>query len=367
MISQYNIINNRNVFKYYHLRGTHPPFDINENLEHVDSKNNRQSYKQSAKGVLKITKMFLDALKKIGAYDNLMIFIVSDHGYPWPKMGVKIPEELQKKYKQQNPLIDIIGSAIPIMLVKPFNSKGEMKISDAPVSQCDIPKTVFSELGLKNDSPGYSMFDIQESEKRQRRFFYYHWGVEYHSFSKEFLPPMKEYIVSGFSWFDESWECTKHTFTSKGVIKAKSYQYGKKISFGKKGNSFQFHAMGWSHPEKDISWTYGKTAKLLLPITQLPKKDLLLKVVFSPFLAKGKLKRQRVDVYINNTLVDRWIATAPGEYKATIPKEYVNDDNLIITFKLPDAASPREMNISKDARVLGIAVKSLILLEEPII
>ena len=39
------------------------------------------------------------------------------------------------------------GAALPLVLIKNFQSKGPLKISNAPVALSDIPKTVFSILG----------------------------------------------------------------------------------------------------------------------------------------------------------------------------------------------------------------------------
>ena len=40
------------------------------------------------------------------------------------------------------------------------------------------------------------------------------------------------------------------------------YQLGKKVLFGEAGDSEKYRASGWSHTEKDITWTEGNAAVL---------------------------------------------------------------------------------------------------------
>ena len=109
------------------------------------------------------------------------------------------------------------GGALPLVLVKPFGATGGLRISDAPVSLADIAKTILSELELDADVPGVSIFDIAESDARGRRFFDHSWDAGDKQRYEPYLPPLKEYIVTGFSWLDASWQPTHRVFTSEGV------------------------------------------------------------------------------------------------------------------------------------------------------
>ena len=102
------------------------------------------------------------------------------------------------------------------MLVKPFGSRGEMKVSDAPVSLADIPKTVMSELKMESDFPGISMFE-QNDDIHRKRYFGYVNKVGASSVIK-FIPLCS---VSGFSWLSESWheEGVLYPKNSKGFPK----------------------------------------------------------------------------------------------------------------------------------------------------
>jgi hypothetical protein len=184
MMTYSNTVDGRYIFKFYHLRGCHPPYLLNEELEYEEM-HGADACERQAKASLQITNLFLDELKRLEVFDNSMIFVIADHG----TIGADIP-----------------GQAYPLFLVKKFNSKGQMTVSDAPVSLSDIPKTIFSELGLKGDFTGESIFNLEESGFRERRFLYYEWEHSY--WFKDYLPPMEEFIVSGHVWSSESWRST---------------------------------------------------------------------------------------------------------------------------------------------------------------
>jgi hypothetical protein len=217
MIFQSTIGTDKYKFIFYHLPAMHLPMRLNEQMEYENLPADGQGYKKQAKGILKLTKIFLNTLKKIGVYDNSIIFIIGDHGLGLT--GINIPESLNTESNKLGHKIAarIKIKALPLILVKPFNSQEEMKISDAPVSLSDIPKTIISELGLKGDFPGLSMFEVKESDIRERRFLIY--SGEKSFLIQDYLPMMREYVVSGFSWLDESWRLTGRRFNppTKGI------------------------------------------------------------------------------------------------------------------------------------------------------
>lgn len=190
MLTYSNTVGGINIFKFYRLDGCHAPYLLNENLKYEEM-NDIDSYERQAKASLKITGLFLDELKRLEVFDNSMIFVIADHGIFGEFGG------------------DMYGNACPLFLVKNFNGKGQMTFSDAPVSLSDIPKTIFSELGLKGDFDGESIFNLKESDYRERRFMFYNWATPgFLDFHSNYLPSMKEYIVSGFVWSSESWRFT---------------------------------------------------------------------------------------------------------------------------------------------------------------
>mgnify|MGYP001396370092 CR=1 FL=1 len=346
--------NSKPTFKFFHLVGAHPPFQLNEQLKIEKLPFNRDGYKIQAKAELEIVRRFLASLKDLGVYDNSMIMVVGDHGLG--SHGINYNGEIIYN--------SMIASAIPLILVKPFGADGILKTSDAPVTLSDIPKTIFDELGIEDDYPGVSMFRLNETDNRERRFLYFNWVWE--DWDKAFLPPMREYIVTGFSWDEKYWTPTYRRYTSSSVekITLPYYQFGSQIHFGKGGNSKEYEELGWSNGETGYTWTDGKMASLVFFVSAA-NSNLLLSADFTPYVS-DIIKQQKINVIVNGKHLGAWIATESGKYQLTIPKELVTESILNIKFELPDAISPAELNIGDDQRMVGIAMRSIVITELPI-
>jgi hypothetical protein len=186
------------VFKFYHLEGLHVPYSINEDLKFEKLEKTRINALRSSKGIIKYTKIFLEKLKELGIYDSSLIFIIADHG-GYTDVASLNDEKPAKK-----------SNALPLVLVKPIGEEGGLKITDAPVMLSDIPKTTFSLLGIDSGkTKGKNMFDIDDLEKRERKFYYFltsNWNNDY-------VSDMREFIVDGHGWFERSWKKTKKTLS----------------------------------------------------------------------------------------------------------------------------------------------------------
>jgi hypothetical protein len=366
-INQTNKNAKKKTFKFYHIEVPHWPLIYNERLEYEKMEINRENYKKQARAALEIAKTLINKLKELNVYDNSMIFIVGDHGAGNQEQKFILPNGWccdNEAVVSENFKV----AALPLILVKPFHhEENNITTSDAPVSLSDIARTVFSELEIEGEYHGISMFNVSDSVNRSRRF------LEYHCHEKNgYQCPMKEYFITGYSWMEKSWKQTDRLFTSKGlkhISSAKSaqlYQYGKTIDFSETGNSFQYlSGKGWGIASYGNTWTYSKKVELVLPVNP-PTSDLILKASIIPYLGKGKLRHQKVKVYVNNQFVNEWTVTKSEKYQISIPKRYIKNKQLKLGFQLPDAISPHELKIGVDTKPLGIAFKDLVILEEHI-
>lgn len=340
------------IFKYYHLNGVHLPLLLNESLELERMPLNRNNFKRQAKASLKIVEIFLNKLKKIGAFDNSLIFVLGDHGAGEYDIGVNVKiNGYHETTITPDPTIQTVKQAgIPLVLVKKIDSSGKMNISDAPVSLSDIPTTLANEIGIKGDFPGKSMFGIKEGESRERRFMYY----QHDTFQSDYLQPISEYVVSGFSWLYGSWKATGNVFIPK---QPKNYANGTLIKFGNGENYLQYAGKGWGYRERGFTWTEGEKAELLIPY--MPSKDdVILIANIAPFLADGALTQQRINISVNDNRIGSWVVSRDGEYKMVIPKDHIRD-LMEINFELPDAISTQ----SNDKRNPGVAFKTVRLVQ----
>jgi hypothetical protein len=199
----------KKVFKFFHLRGIHDPFRMDENLLPAMFKSNRANWKRIARGELKLAEIFLRGLKKLGIFDNSMVFVLADHGHPHGVYGRLLPPDLaiRGSFTVSSGIKKVMQSAIPLLLIKDFQAaEKEMKVSDTPTSVGDIAATVFERLGIQGNFPGNSIFKIQGNEPRVRYFYYYNWNIK--SWNIQFMPPLIEYKINGHAWLTSSWRNT---------------------------------------------------------------------------------------------------------------------------------------------------------------
>ncbi|MBE3145101.1 MAG: hypothetical protein IMZ61_14460 [Planctomycetes bacterium] len=214
MIPSSGIIKNTDAFKFYHLNGIHPALIMNEDLEYEVMNPTRAGMKRNGTGILKIAAIFLERLKQMKVYDNSLIFIVGDHGSGLSDASINV-SPYGARFNRTGPykgyFKNFKTAGIPLILVKRINTMGELRISDAPVSLSDIPQTVVEELGLDASFPGKTMFGVKENEERERIYRAFLGPQE----DVEYLAPLYEYSVNGFSWDDASWQETGNIYYAK--------------------------------------------------------------------------------------------------------------------------------------------------------
>ena len=348
-------------FKLIHLRGAHLPYTLNENLEFQQLPSNRTGYKATAKADLSITDALLSNLKNQGMYNNSFIFIVGDHGSHTGEIaGLENYQEKPRGYYSRTVSTKVVGRGIPLLLVKPINATGPLSISNAPVTLGDIPRTIADSYGIANNFSGESLLNATGSDERTRMFYEYDWMND--DWDKQYLPPLTEYQIDGFSWDPASWKPSYRVFTQNGVeyTPPVPYQPGTIIHFGTGQDAEQYLGSGWSYPEKGWIWTDAASSSIILPVNP-PQSDLLLTLQFSPFLVKNTLDYQRLNIRVNDHLVANFTISEPGSQNIVVlvDHSFMNGDIQTLTFELPDAKSPYDKGISGDTRTLGIAVQTL--------
>jgi hypothetical protein len=141
MMEKSKVAFDANALRAYHLFGTHSPYRLNEDLEYEELEPNRSGLKRQARASLKIVDKFLSVLRKLGIFDRSMIFVIGDHGFGTPESPAFTAN-------------DDMAYLAPLIVVKPFESRDDLRISSAPVSLSDIPKTIFSELSRQCENAG---------------------------------------------------------------------------------------------------------------------------------------------------------------------------------------------------------------------
>jgi len=298
LIREMYVTRKKPVYKFFHLLTTHPPNVTTEDCEFAGKvlPFTRPYFLIQDRCALNDVIEFLDRLKSLAIYDSSLIILQADTG-----LGVPV-----QKMRNYGPQIsgrcppNLIGNALPLLAIKPPQSKGPLKISDAQVMFTDIPATISSVLSLNEDFPGESVFEVNPKEKRERKYYHYNWRSK--NWQTEYLPPMREYIVNGSVFDGDSWTIGRR-YLQAGL---QGSLLPEKIDFGSPEAS-EFLLGGWGPDEKNpdegltFKWALGSSAALQL---SLPKDRAL---VFTANVKSLKFAMpQRVTVKVDGETVGTW-------------------------------------------------------------
>lgn len=159
------------VYKFIHVGIPHLPIVLDATCGFVGpSRFSRESYGGQARCAVTRLQGFLDRLRAVGLYDSSLIVISSDHGV----------KQSPRQFEGDRPMpssrvSDIAGRALALLLVKPPEATGPLRISYAPTALTDIPATVLDGLGLPKTLPGESALKLDEHARRERSFAHYTW------------------------------------------------------------------------------------------------------------------------------------------------------------------------------------------------
>ncbi len=225
---------NQPVYKYIHLAGTHTPYIINENCKyagHVLSFT-RVNKKIQCRCCLNQFIEFLKKLKSMDIYDSSLIILSADTG---DSIGVNLKNrnnQINDTISSIKNLSKIVGSALPLLAIKPPNERIPLKVSNAQTMLSDIPATVNAILNLNVEFPGENAFQIDPWQKRNRRFYYYKWHHE--NWQHDYFERMDEFIINGSVFDKTSWRKGVTLYSPKDSLNDKKleqegFQYSMKV------------------------------------------------------------------------------------------------------------------------------------------
>ena len=160
------------LYKFMHVGIPHLPVVLNANCEFIGAVRSpdREEYRGQARcAVTKVTAI-LERLKEIGLYDSSLIVISSDHG-----IGHTSPRFTHEQHVPSGALSRLAGKALALLIVKPPDGRGPVRISYAPTAISDIPATVMDILGVRHNLPGEPALKLPENASRTRTFAMYDW------------------------------------------------------------------------------------------------------------------------------------------------------------------------------------------------
>ena len=132
------------------------------------------------------------------------------------------------------------------------------------------------------------------------------------------------------------------------------------IDFGAEGNLKEFSPAGFSPcADKLSTWNERPFVELMFRVPPL-RRDLRITVQVFPFLAEGATPaRQDCWVFCNGLLVHFCSIDAPADIAFTISRDIISPRVNRLSFVLPNAVSPRDLEIGDDLRKLALAFVKL--------
>lgn len=200
------------VYKLIHIHNTHRPMIVDERCQYAGGtlRDSRTTLAIQTACTMDTVLNFFERLKELGIYDSSLIVVHADHGgwVPTLRQGATIP--IGDKAAPEWAL----SLASPLLMVKPPHARGELAVSNARTSILDIPDTVSSVMGWETKFGYESVFDLEETTDRERRFMFYFW--DRNEWSNDYTRPITEYVIRG-SHFETEWKPVE-TYSSEAGL-----------------------------------------------------------------------------------------------------------------------------------------------------
>lgn len=321
LIGQGLALAENNQFHFIHLRGVHMPNSLLADL--TVAENSRDAVTATeAIACLKILREYCNQLKELGVYDDTCIIITADHG----------------DYDR--------SMATPIFLVKGFDSRGAMSISDVPVSHQNLMATVADELSLQDaEQYGISVFDVTKENTEPRRYFRHNLFGDHET---GYLPTMVEYTVRPEDNLPEDFVYTGKVYALDGMYETIPYQYivGEPIQF-QDAEDLQYFISGIPvYIEKSGSiWIKARKGKLRFAIDD-EGNDLICTLSIDPYMPAGQ--QRFIVTHEGEELYHKVVLPGTTEISFTVPNHCVLDGVLELDFQCPDGLSRRDLGIGDD-------------------
>ncbi|MEJ2613019.1 MAG: DUF6311 domain-containing protein [Candidatus Thiodiazotropha sp.] len=136
---------------------------------------------------------------------------------------------------------------------------------------------------------------------------------------------------------------------------------GERVLFNDVGRGVNYLANGWSTPEPWGTWSDGSASVLFFPIE--PGKVGSVSIEFNALISSAH-PLQRIEIFFNGVLTTSLTVRKPttiAEIKLTEPTKSKSLSGLKVEFRLPDAASPRDIGLGDDGRTLALGLKAITL------
>ncbi len=313
-------------YKFIHLFLPHLPLVLDSGCKFLGTRpQSREAFVEQSACAVRVVSDFLNDLRARGVYENALIVISADHGNRFPS------ELVSSQFEDAQ----VASRATALLLIKTPGAREELVTSAAPVTLSDIPATIAELTGIPNRFPGRSALQLRAGDRRDRRFYYYIWRGGYWNY--DFLPELREYVVSGDVFDPGAWQFQGLVQPREGAPESSFIR----VDLGTERHR-KFLESGWGRDRKNGKTTYvraiGKTARVRLPL--ISQADTLVTARLAP---APEDRTQVISVVVDGKEITRWKAN-PGSgwrvYSAIIPTSSRIRREVTIQFNFAEVSSP---------------------------
>lgn len=309
-----------NTFKFFYMLGPHPPYLMNSNGDPAifnDDMPEEERQLEQAKGTIYILRKFILQLKENDVFDNTAILFIADHGWN--------------------------TRTNPVMLVKPFNSHGEFRISTAPISFVEDYMNTLEYFITENPSVDNTIFEVPEKDIRERSIVLYDISE---SNNDRYYNKLDVYKTTGNAK-EMNLFCLQK--------KAEPYCLGERVEVTRAGKGTSYFTSGIAAASDEWTWSLGTFGRMEVVFQNTVTQDLLLEIETANYLGESQ-----ICIIKNNQKVlgECVINTIGQKISISIPKEFIVDNTLELWFEYPNSVSPKALGLNDDTRPLAIGIKA---------
>ena len=278
-------------FRFYHLKGAHPAYDMDEECNRVGAYNVREEVQ--ARGCMKIIREFIAQLKALGLYDSTAFYVMADHG------SINV---------EQNPLF----------LFKERGERHAFREDPTPLSFADMPAM------FTRSVRGEALRLTDDFAVRGPRYFY-------EEKEANGVISINEYVIDGPAYDFANTRPTGRVYHGDSQHLSRKYTLGTRLSFGREETGNHYTVKGILRNQGDVSWLEGYENVMAFEL-EGAYRNLSLEFAYA-----DTKRDQAVRITAGGYSVAEFNAFQSGWKHFVIPGEAVKDGVLELKFETPNA------------------------------
>ena len=204
-----------NVFRFFHLKGAHAPLQYDDQYNFIGHQPySRSAFVNQTEGLFHALTLIFERMRELGIYETATIVVASDHGGGDFSGGINqnqdgLPDR-SVVHTDQPVSQHIVKGGIPLLMLKQPGTTQSFSISDLPAELPDIPATIMDVISESGQTfAGHSLSQSVDPDRIR-----YHKYYRFAGWDIDFIVPMIEYQVQGFSWYPENWRLSGRDYTN---------------------------------------------------------------------------------------------------------------------------------------------------------